>query len=81
MTPSKFEQGRIELSAALLDSIRDGVPPVIRTREAYAYALDWLDRRFEHEPTHGTVEATAFRLMVGAVEAFEAQHYPMESRH
>ncbi|MEX0406099.1 XRE family transcriptional regulator [Aquibium sp. LZ166] len=51
----------------------------IRNEADHAWALSEIGRYFDHEPEEGTPEADRFDVLATLIEAYERQHWPMES--
>lgn len=51
----------------------------IRTEADYRWALAEIERHFDRLPEPGTPEAERFDLLSALVEAYEAQHWPIEA--
>jgi HTH-type transcriptional regulator / antitoxin HigA len=50
----------------------------IRNEADYDWALREIERYFENEPKKGTTEADRFDVLSTLLEAYEAQHWPIE---
>lgn len=51
---------------------------LIRNEDEYRAALREVSPLFDNEPEPGTEEAEVFEAMVLLIEAYEAEHYPVE---
>lgn len=51
----------------------------IRTRKDYKSALRELSVYFDDEPEPGSEDGDRFEILTTLVEAYEAQHFPIES--
>lgn len=50
----------------------------LRNDDEYRAALREVSPLFDNEPEPGSEEAKAFEAMVLLIEAYEAEHYPVE---
>jgi HTH-type transcriptional regulator/antitoxin HigA len=50
----------------------------IRNEKDYNWALNEVAAYFEVEPAQGTPEADRFDVLANLIEAYEAQHWPIE---
>ncbi|MGO3987229.1 transcriptional regulator [Pseudomonas sp. SAS7] len=50
----------------------------LRNDDEYRAALREVSPLFDNEPEPGTKEAEVFEAMVLLIEAYEAEHYPLE---
>ena len=50
----------------------------IRTEADYEWALAEIERYFDNEPALGTPESDRFEIISTLIEAYEAEHWPIE---
>ena len=51
---------------------------LLRTEAEYKAALKIVSPWFDNEPAQGSEDAQRFDILVSLIEAYEAEHYPID---